>query len=330
MSEPRLLALVEDLRQRPESTTVEFKGNNTDAKMVGRLVSALSNAARVESREFGYIVWGVRDKDRAVVGTRFDPASETQQREPYEFWLAKRLKPGVALSFKEVNISGKRVVLLEIPAATTAPIEFDKTAYIRIGSATPPLSAHPGRQQALWANLRPYAWEGGVARQFVAAGEVAELLDAGSYFERVGRPTPASPELVLEELDRERLIARDVGGRWKILNLGAILFAKNLDEFEFGLDRKALRFVAYDGDGRASTVTHRWEFREGYAVCIDAVNDYVNTLVPAPEDNGAVVRQAAPVVSIGSRSRVDCQRVDPPGYDDHRCWADGRVVQESA
>ena len=291
MSDPRLLALIEDLRQRPESTTVEFKGNNTDANMVGRLVSALSNGSSYGSSLHRLGRSGRIERSLA----RFDPASETWQHQPYEFWLAQRLNPSVALSFKEVDIAGERVVLLEIPAATVAPIEFDRTAYIRIGSATPRLSAHPDRQQALWANLRPYAWEGGVARQFVAAGQIAELLEAGSYFERIGRPTPANPDLVLEELARERLIAPDVGGRWKILNLGAILFAKSLGEFEFGLKRKAVRFVAYDGDGRTSTVIHRWEFQKGYAVCIDAVNDHVNALVPAPEDNGAVVRQAAPL-----------------------------------
>ena len=295
MTDPRLLALIEDLRQRPEAATVEFKVNNTNPEVIGRLISALSNAARIENREFGYIVWGIRDGDRTVVGTRFEPDSETRQRQPYEFWLAQRLNPSVALSFKEVDIADEHVVLLEIPAATTVPIEFEGTARIRIGSATPPLSEYPDRQQALWANLRPYAWEGGVARQFVPAGEVTELLDVGSYFDRVGRPSPASGDRVLEELARDRLIAPDVGGRWKILNLGAILFAKDLGEFEFGLDRKAVRFVAYDGDGRASTVTHRWDFRKGYAVCIDAVNDHVITLVPSPEDNGAVVRQGAPL-----------------------------------
>ena len=227
VTDPRLLALIEDLRMRPESATVEFKKNNADARMVGRLISALSNAARVENRDFAYIVWGVQDENRDVVGTRFDPA-KTQQRQPYEFWLAQRLNPRVAISFKTADASGRRVVLLEIPAATAAPIEFDGTAYIRIGSATPPLSGHPDRQRALWANLRPYAWERGVARQFVAADEVAELLDAGSYFDRVGRPAPASPGLVLEELAKEHLVAPDVGGRWNVLNLGAILFARNL------------------------------------------------------------------------------------------------------
>lgn len=54
-------------------------------------------------------------------------------------------------------------------------------------------------------------------------------------------------------------------------------------------------FVAYGGDDRTSTVIHRWEFEKGYAVCLDDVNEYVNTLVPSPEDNGAVVRRAKPL-----------------------------------
>jgi predicted HTH transcriptional regulator len=33
-------------------------------------------------------------------------------------------------------------VILEIPATTIAPIEFNGTAYVRIGSATPKLSDH--------------------------------------------------------------------------------------------------------------------------------------------------------------------------------------------
>ena len=71
MTDPRLLALIEDLRHKPEDAAVEFKENNTDARMVGRLISALANAARVENREFGDIVWGIRDGDGTVVATRF-------------------------------------------------------------------------------------------------------------------------------------------------------------------------------------------------------------------------------------------------------------------
>ena len=143
--------------------------------------------------------------------------------------------------------------------------------------------------------FRTYVWEGGVARQFVANDEVAELLDVAAYYDGVGRPRPEGAELLLEDLANERLIAPDVGGRWSVLNLGAILFAKDLSAFEFGLSRKAVRFVVYDGDGRTSTVTHRRDFAEGYAVSSDALNGHVGTLIPSPEDNGAVVRQAKPL-----------------------------------
>ena len=48
----------------------------------------------------------------------------------------------------------------------------------------------------------------------------------------------------------------------------------------------------YDGDGRAATVTHCKDFPLGYASGFTRLNAHVNTLVPAPEDGGAAVREA--------------------------------------
>lgn len=109
---------------------------------------------------------------------------------------------------------------------------------------------------------------------------------------------PQNPERnshPLAGLESDRLISRDVGGSWNIHNLGAILFAKNLGAFSTGLARKALRLVVYDGDGRMATVTHRKDFALGYASGFAAVNDHVNTLVPAPEDGNSVIRKARPL-----------------------------------
>ena len=44
----RTVALVSDLRALPAETSwVEFKENNRDAQLIGKLISALSNAARL-------------------------------------------------------------------------------------------------------------------------------------------------------------------------------------------------------------------------------------------------------------------------------------------
>ena len=295
-TDARLLALIDDLRALPAETAwLEFKENNTDPRVIGRLISAVSNAARLEDRDFGYVVWGVRDAGHAVAGTRFEPSSTKYQGQPLEFRLSQMLRPDVAFSFRPVQHPDGRLVLLEVPAATTAPVEFDRTAYIRIGSATPRLADHPERQRALWGKLRPYLWEAGIARQFVKGDEVLDLLDHPGYFGLVGRPMPEGPESILADLEGDRLISRDVGGKWNILNLGAILFANDLGAFESGLARKAIRFVVYDGDGRAATVTHRMDFPTGYASGFAGFNTHVNTLVPVPEDGSAAVRGASPL-----------------------------------
>ena len=295
-TDTRLLALIDDLRAFPAETAwLEFKENNTAPRAIGRLISAVSNAARLEDRDCGYVVWGVRDAGHAVAGTRFDPSSAKHQRQPLESWLSQMLRPGVAFSFQPVQHPDGRLVLLEIPAATTAPVECDRTAYIRIGSATPRLADHPERQRALWDKLRPYAWETGIARQFVGTGEVLDLLDCPGYFELLGKPVPEGRSAVLESLESDRLISRDVGGKWNILNLGAILFAKDVGAFESALSRKAIRFVVYDGDGRAATVTHRMDFPTGYASGFAGFNAHVNTLIPSPEDGSAAIRRARPL-----------------------------------
>ena len=134
-----------------------------------------------------------------------------------------------------------------------------------------------------------------VARQFVAGDEVLDLLDHPSYFALVGKPVSAGRAAILAVLEGERLISRDVGGRWNILNLGAILFANDLGRFESRLARKAVRFVVYDGDGRAATVTHRRDFPRGYASGFTGLQTHINTLIPSPERREAAIREARPL-----------------------------------
>ena len=293
----RTLALIDELRtQAAETALVEFKASNADPAMIGKLVSGISNAARIEGKESGYVVWGVGDADHAVVGTTFDPRTAKHKHQPLEFWLNQRLQPGAAFSFQPVRHPQGRVVLLEIPAAATAQVEFEHTAYDRIGSATPRLADNPERQRALWDALRPYAWETGVALSFLDRKAVLERLDFESYFKLLRRPTLEDAAGVLPALEQDRLISPDVGGRWNVSNLGAIVLAKDLRDFEPRLARKAIRLVVYDGDDRTATVTHRDDFFRGYANGFEDFNTHVNILLPAREDGDSPIREAHALV----------------------------------
>lgn len=296
MTGARLFALINDLRAlSAEQSYVEFKQNNADPAMIGKLISALSNAARMADQAFAYVLWGVHDADHSVMGTTFDPAAQTQERQPFEHWLAQRLQPDVAFCFRTVeDYHGARLVLLEIPAAAPTPVEFDRVAYIRIGSATPRLSDHPERLRALWAKLQPYAWEMGTAAQFVTSDDVLTKLDYARYFDLTGQPLPDNRTGIFERLSSERLIHADVGGHWNITNLGAILFARQLSDFP-AIARKSIRFVAYGGESRADTVTHRQDGSKGYAIGFQGLIDYIDGLLPQNEHIVKALRVAQPL-----------------------------------
>lgn len=125
----RDIALIDELRsQSAENSLLEFKKDNIDPKLIAKLCSALSNAARVAQKNRAYVLWGIHDDHHHVVGSRFDPEAQTVGNQVFQLWLAQRLSPSIAFSFRTVAHPDGKVVILEIPAATTAPVAFDDIA----------------------------------------------------------------------------------------------------------------------------------------------------------------------------------------------------------
>jgi ATP-dependent DNA helicase RecG len=75
-------------------------------------------------------------------------------------------------------------------------------------------------------------------------------------------------------------------GNWEITNLGAILFAKNINDFKH-LRRKAVRVIEYDGNNRIKTRKEHVDPR-GYASGYNALISFINNLLPSNE----VIEQA--------------------------------------
>lgn len=291
----RLVDLVNDLIRRGEATWVEFKHNNIDPQRIGILASAISNAARLAGQQTGYVLWGVQDGTHAVVGTTFDPDAHKVGNQVFALWLAQKLSPSIDFRFNVIQHPQGRVVLMEIPAATAAPVAFESTAYLRIGSATPKLTDYPDRYQALLAALVPYAWEHGIAVQYLTSDDVLNLLDYTQYFRLTKQPLPDNRTGILDRLKADQLITEDVGGKWNITNLGAILFAADLSQFPQALARKSVRFIAYNGANRAEPVTHRQDGKKGYAAGFEGLIAFINGLLPKNEHIGQALRVDRPL-----------------------------------
>lgn len=292
-NQEREIALVDEFVKLPSETSwVEFKVNNYRPDMVGTLISAISNAARINDERCGYVVWGI-DNDNNLVGSKFEPSAETVKDQPLEFWLARGLSPSINFRFKEIKHVKARLILLEIPAAEQVPTKFENIAYIRIGQATPKLADYPMREAALLAKLKPFIWETGIAQTFVTSADVIKLLDITSYFSLTEQPVPNSDDGICAVLSHDKLLFKDVGGRWDISNLGAILFAKDITDFG-NIARKAMRVIEHDTQSRASTLKER-SGKLGYASGFEGLMSYINKRLPHREVIGRALRIPQPI-----------------------------------
>ncbi|OUO89845.1 hypothetical protein B5F40_09200 [Gordonibacter sp. An230] len=150
----KLEALVHDLTAYPtEEDWFEFKANWHEPTVIGEYISSLSNAAAFKGRKEGYLIWGVDDVSHEIVGTDFNFHGNVKG-EPLEHWLVRQLAPDIAFRFGETEITGKRVVVLAIPAAKTVPTSFAGERYLRIGSSKVKLAKYPEREAHLFWILR--------------------------------------------------------------------------------------------------------------------------------------------------------------------------------
>lgn len=283
------------LAQGAETEWLEFKKDNFKPDMLGVRASALANAARLAGKDRAYMLWGIDDVNVSVEGTHFNPDSQKANGQELAFWLARSLQPSIAFEFRRVEHPEGKVVVLEIPAATSSPIAFKNIPYIRIGSATPKLTDYPERYQQLIERLRPYTWEHAPASQYASGDEVLDLLDYSSYFRLTKQPLPDNRQGIFEKLEADRLIQKDVGEHWNITNLGAMLFAHDLSQFNSSLARKAVRFTAYAGKNRAAAVSHRVEDKKGYAVGFESLIEFINGILPKNEHIDLALRSEEPL-----------------------------------
>lgn len=119
------------------------------------------------------------------------------------------------------------------------------------------------------------------------------LLDYPSYFDLLKRPLPDNRDGILEALAADSLIRSDDAGGWSISNLGAILFAKRLEDFR-PLRRKAVRVVQYRGTDRIETLREQLGAK-GYASGFEGLIGFINGLLPSNEVIGQALRRTVTV-----------------------------------
>jgi ATP-dependent DNA helicase RecG len=125
-----------------ENEIVEFKEAKTqyDFKKIGKYFSALANEANLKAVSSAWLVFGVKDRDKTIVGTSY--GTQSQHLISLKEKIADKTTNRITfIEIHELPLSEGRVVVFEIPAAPRGiPISWEGHYYGRDGEALVPLN----------------------------------------------------------------------------------------------------------------------------------------------------------------------------------------------
>ena len=290
MNQEQLEKLLKNLISLPNETeTVEFKENNFSPEDIGKRISALSNSANLHNKKNAYLVFGIHDISHDATGTTFLPSNEKIGNDQLEFWLSQHINPRIDFRIHEFEYNAKDIVIFEIPPAINQPIKFNNIAYIRVGSATPKLSDHSDKERKIWNNIQRNSFEKGIAKENVSSSEILNLLDYSKYFSLTKQEIPTETQQFVEKMAQHGLVRKVFDNNYDITNLGAILFAKDLNNFPT-IKRKSVRVVLYRGNTKVDRIKEQ-EGLLGYAIAFEGLLDYINDKLPHNEEISKSLRK---------------------------------------
>jgi len=225
MRHDELTPLLESLIATWENEVVEFKqaGDGFSTDDIGKYFSALTNEANLRNASSGWLVFGVRDKTRRVVGTDYRPQADRLQS--LKMQIAENTEPRITLrDIHELHHADGRVLLFEIPPAPRGiPIAWKGHYYARAGESL--ISLGLDKQDEIRRQTLAQDW----TAQVVAGATVGDLDEAAIRKARESFAQKYANRVSLEEvmgwplttfLDRARLTQGGKITRATLLLLG--------------------------------------------------------------------------------------------------------------
>lgn len=293
MQLPELLELI---RTHDESEILDYKENLNLGSEIGEYISALGNAALLTHNPAAYLIWGVKDVTKDIVGTSFNPdlakASEKNPM-PLVTYLEKFTDPRIPLDWDKFTYEGNNLLVLTINVThVNKPIKFKGEEYIRSGSSKSKLSEFPEKEREIWQSFESSKFELEVAKNDVPYEEVVQLLDTAFYIRTRDIQDPDDTTVI------KLLVADNVliptGPNFNITNLGAYTLAKRISDFP-SLSRKTLRITRYAGNQSLSNAIYDKKGQIGIAVGFNNIIKNIMNSLPRVEDYSEGIRQDVPI-----------------------------------
>lgn len=195
--------ILENLMERWEYETVEFKEakSNYDMDKIGRYFSALSNEANLKQQQYGWLIFGVSEKDKIkhLVGTSYKKG-DSSILEKFKYEISRDTTNG--MTFYEIveiypAVDGKeyRVLMFKVPAAATGiPTDWRTNYYERSGESLVPLKQY--KIDAIRSQERK-DW----SKQIVENARMEHLDKDAISLARVKYKEKMNQDYIMEEVD---------------------------------------------------------------------------------------------------------------------------------
>ena len=258
-----------------ELNELDWKVNiSEDGKKIARHLSALSS-----NREGGFLVFGV-DNNGSLVGLKKDECTEIIKK--IGNVARDTLEPAVQVDHMLSTIEDKELLFVYVKESTQKPVHIRSESvfesYIRSAGQTRKMTKQEVSKSI--SRSSGLVFEEQNASDKLSGSEVLSELDFSSYFDLSQKSLPKDQEAILEVLVSEHLVKKE-DSWYYITNMGAILFAKDLQQYPT-LKRHAPRVVHYATNDK-SAIKKQTEGNRGYASGFVNLVDHVNNLIPSNE-----------------------------------------------
>ncbi|MFH1319550.1 MAG: ATP-binding protein [Bacteroidota bacterium] len=249
-------------------------GLSENSERLAQHISAFAN-----SPGGGYMAFGIGSKGQSIPLSQSEMDTIIQKLGNI---ARNNLAQPIGIEHSIADIKGNPLLFIYIPEHSDKPVHLRGSdvfeSYKRSAGQTVKLSRHEVKQ--LISISTGYDFEEQVATHNLNSDEVLKLLDYDSYFSMQEKRLPDTKQGILQTLAADDLI-KNANEGWDILNLGAILFARDLKQIKT-LKRKTVRVIVYKESSRIYADKEQEE-GGGYGSDFESLVKYIMDQLPTNE-----------------------------------------------
>jgi ATP-dependent DNA helicase RecG len=192
------------------------------------------------------------------------------------------LTPPIGIEHAIIEVEEAPILFIYIPEQSNKPTHLKSgnifDSYIRSAGTTVKMSQQ--EVKTMLALSQGFSYEQQIALQNQNDDEVLSLLEYDNYFRLMNKNLPDNKKGILDLFANEGMVVNS-GNSWSVTNLGAILFARNLELFK-NLKRKAIRVITYKSKSRVDAIKEQLGIK-GYATGFEGLVKYIMDQLPTNE-----------------------------------------------